>query len=55
MLNSVGTPVITIPGETITDGYHNLSHHGKAEDKLAQLKVARRVAHEAARRTCSQT
>ena len=39
MLNSVGTPVVTIPGETITDSYHNLSHHGKAEDKLAQLKV----------------
>ena len=25
MLNSVGTPVMTIPGETITDSYHNLS------------------------------
>jgi BMFP domain-containing protein YqiC len=39
MLNSVGTPVVTIPGETITDDYHNLSHHGKAPDKLAQLRV----------------
>jgi hypothetical protein len=39
MLNSVGTPVVTIPGETITDSYHNLSHHGKAEEKLAQLRV----------------
>ena len=39
MLNSVATPVITLPGETITDSYHNLSHHGKAEEKLAQLKV----------------
>lgn len=39
MLNSVGTPVLQIQGETITDGYHNLSHHGKAPDKLAQLKV----------------
>ena len=39
MLNSVATPVVTIPGETITDSYHNLSHHGKAEEKLAQLKV----------------
>ncbi len=28
-----------IPGETITDSYHNLSHHGKTEEKLAQLKV----------------
>jgi hypothetical protein len=39
MLNSVGTPVVQIPGATITDGYHNLSHHGKAPDKLAQLKT----------------
>ena len=39
MLNSVGTPVLQIQGATITDGYHNLSHHGKAEDKLAQLKI----------------
>ena len=39
MLNSVGTPVVTIPGETITDSYHNLSHHGKTDEKLAQLKV----------------
>ncbi len=39
MLNSVGTPVVQIPGETITDDYHNLSHHGKVPDKLAQLKV----------------
>ena len=39
MLDSVATPVVTIEGETITDGYHNLSHHGKSEEKLAQLKV----------------
>lgn len=39
MLNSVGTPVVQIDGATITDSYHNLSHHGLAEDKLAQLKV----------------
>jgi hypothetical protein len=39
MLNSVGTPVVQIPGATISDGYHNLSHHGKAEDKLAQLRI----------------
>ncbi len=39
MLNSVGTPVVEIPGETISDGYHNLSHHGKSEEKLAQLRV----------------
>ena len=39
MLNSVGTPVLQIQGESITDSYHNLSHHGKSDDKLAQLKV----------------
>ena len=39
MLNSVGTPVVTLAGETITDSYHNLSHHGKAEEKLAQLRT----------------
>jgi hypothetical protein len=39
MLNSVGTPVMQIEGERITDGYHNLSHHGMAADKLTQLKV----------------
>lgn len=39
MLNSVGTPVLQVPGENITDDYHNLSHHGKAQDKLTQLKV----------------
>jgi hypothetical protein len=39
MLNSVGTPVISDTGETLTDSYHNLSHHGKADEKLSQLKV----------------
>jgi hypothetical protein len=39
MLNSVGTPVLTLSGEMITDSYHNLSHHGKAEEKLTQLRT----------------
>ena len=39
MLNSVGTPVVQIAGATITDSYHNLSHHGMAEEKLTQLKT----------------
>lgn len=39
MLNSVGTPVVQVDGATITDSYHNLSHHGKAEEKLKQLRV----------------
>jgi hypothetical protein len=28
-----------IEGEKITDGYHNLSHHGMAAEKLTQLRV----------------
>jgi len=39
MLNSVATPVVQIDGETLTDSYHNLSHHGMAPDKLSQLKI----------------
>jgi hypothetical protein len=39
MLDSVATPVLEIPDARITDGYHNLSHHGKSEDKRAQLKT----------------
>jgi BMFP domain-containing protein YqiC len=39
MQNGVSTPAMQIQGATIRDGYHNLSHHGKAADKLAQLKV----------------
>jgi hypothetical protein len=35
----VGTPVVQIRGESITEDYHNLSHHGKSAEKLAQLKV----------------
>ena len=39
MLNSVSTPVITDVGETLADSYHNLSHHGKTDEKLVQLKA----------------
>ena len=35
----VSTPAPTVAGATITDGYHNLSHHGRSEDKRAQLKA----------------
>ena len=38
MLNSVGTPVVQIDGATITDSYHNLSHHGMAEEKLSLFR-----------------
>jgi hypothetical protein len=40
MLDSVNTPTLEgIPDTKITDGYHNLSHHGKAPDKLGQLRA----------------
>jgi len=40
MLDSVATPTIEgIPDIKINDGYHNLSHHGKAPDKLSQLRA----------------
>ena len=39
MLDSVATPVLEIPNVPINEGYHNLSHHGKADDKLTQLKA----------------
>lgn len=39
MLDSVATPALEIRGAAIFDGYHNLSHHGKSEDKLAQLRI----------------
>jgi hypothetical protein len=39
LLDSVNSPAIEIEGVKITDGYHNLSHHGRSESKLAQLKA----------------
>jgi len=39
LLDSVNSPAIDIEGMKITDGYHNLSHHGKSEAKIAQLKA----------------
>lgn len=39
MLDSVSSPVLNVEGAKITDGYHNLSHHGKSGEKLAQLKA----------------
>jgi len=38
-LDSSNSPAIDIEGVPITDGYHNLSHHGKNESKLAQLEA----------------
>jgi BMFP domain-containing protein YqiC len=40
MLDSVNSPALEIDHETkTTDGYHNLSHHGRSETKIAQLKT----------------
>lgn len=38
LLDSVNSPAIDVEGVEITDGYHNLSHHGKSPEKLAQLE-----------------
>lgn len=37
LLDSNNSPTIRVDGATISDGYHNLSHHGKSEKKLKQL------------------
>jgi hypothetical protein len=39
LLDGVSAPVLEIPGATMTDSYHNLTHHGKSESKRSQLKV----------------
>lgn len=39
LLDSVNSPAIDIDGVKITDGYHNLSHHGRSQEKLSQLKA----------------
>lgn len=39
MLDSVNSPVLEIADTKISEGYHNLSHHGKSPAKLAQLQV----------------
>ena len=39
LLDSNNSPTINVQGADILDGYHNLSHHGKSEKKLNQLKA----------------
>src|SRR5205085_9796211 len=39
MLDSVNSPAIEFGDVKTSDGYHNLSHHGKSKEKLAQLKA----------------
>lgn len=38
MLDSVNSPAIEVEGKAVSDGYHNLSHHGRSVEKLAQLE-----------------
>ncbi|WP_442510313.1 DUF1552 domain-containing protein [Novipirellula sp. SH528] len=41
MVDAFATPVFKLhPDQNTTDGYHNLSHHGQAEEKLKQLEDA---------------
>ena len=39
LLDSNNSPTISVEGTEITDGYHNLSHHGRSEKKLTQLEA----------------
>lgn len=39
LLDSNNSPTIRVEGAKISDGYHNLSHHGKSEKKLRQLQA----------------
>ncbi len=39
LLDSVNSPAIEFGEIKTSDGYHNLSHHGKSEAKLSQLKA----------------
>lgn len=38
MLDSVSSPAIIVDGKATSDGYHNLSHHGRNPQKLAELE-----------------
>ena len=39
MLDSVNSPAIEFGEVKTSDGYHNLSHHGKSKEKLGQLQT----------------
>jgi hypothetical protein len=43
LLDSNNSPTIQVDGAQIEDGYHNLSHHGRNEKKLAQLEAIDRA------------
>ena len=39
MLDSVSSPALRIGEQTLSDGYHGLSHHGKSPAKLKELEL----------------
>jgi hypothetical protein len=39
LLDSVNSPAIEFGDVKTNDGYHNLSHHGRSDEKLSQLKA----------------
>lgn len=39
MLDSASTPAVDLSDATITTGYHDLSHHGKSDEKRTQLQA----------------
>jgi hypothetical protein len=39
MLDSVSSPAIEVQGKAVSAGYHDLSHHGKNANKIAQLET----------------
>jgi hypothetical protein len=39
LLDSVNSPAIEFGDTKTTDGYHNLSHHGRSKEKIEQLKT----------------
>src|SRR5581483_11475372 len=43
LLDSVNSPAIRVEGETMSDGYHAISHHGKSPEKLRQLELVDRA------------
>jgi hypothetical protein len=38
MLDGVSSPALKVEGKSMSDGYHNLSHHGRNEQKLAEVE-----------------
>lgn len=38
LLDGVNTPALNLEGEQTSGGYHNLSHHGKRPEKIAELE-----------------